>query len=663
MSIHPTNDAPQAPGDLPRGSASAEPFHEESFRPTRTSAVPIRIRHPEASKWAYFPHIHAAAQFLTEKGAFNAELTAEFSIARTLKSGAKRPDGILIQACNISDVMDQRCCDYIKFREVDGEQRTFRHTSWTSAYTDKDMNLTGAYSSAGALGRAIKKLGGRSMIALSGYEISIIQRESTEEEGSYWKLKEVDYDESYRIRTRHNTNADPGATLRRTRPCAHHCSNKATCKHLCCKVTNDGTPLSNDLAPLPSPQPAPGLERADTLDLMPEATSTVPDESSPMASILPTHRPCKNICRDKAHCKHVCCKIGVPLTPPRDATHESLIPERAVLHSGPISLTHATEPTALTTGNGKQATPTAALVNTPVEQPCKHSCRDKTTCGHQSCKRGIVKPVADLLLRNLLPSSAERNETPPLSVPLSVGTPPAIENNTRAPEPQTQLRPCLHKCFDKTTCKHKCCKDGVSTSSVRPVVNSLVWAGLRGLRSLISGSYMQIHPDESNPSTEHVTQAQPETAQTRNDHGNTRPSTALNSGNRTETEHRVPATNVTEEAHLRTARTESRTPAHANETSITRGVADGPDTTLPSPQSPPQPPLQPSMLQSSAPSRRSRNANRTMSSQRTHNEEETSASLLRTLKSIEGGRIMIHFSSDQWKQTERRAAERGNYRR
>ena len=67
--------------------------------------------------------------------------------------------------------------------------------------------------------------------------------------------------------------------------------------------------------------------------------------------------------------------------------------------------------------------------------PCKHPCKDKSTCGHPCCKRGVTRP--HILV------TPHTNELPPHPVP---------------PTTQQTVPECKHRCKDKAHCEHPCCK-------------------------------------------------------------------------------------------------------------------------------------------------------------------------------------------------------------
>ena len=305
-----TPPAPHAHDGLPRGPVSAK-RHPQNFHFVRSRAVPVKIRPSDGFSWSYFPDTHAAAITLTEREFFSSTHTAEASLGKTLKSGSKRSDGPIVQTCTTQDVIENDACEYVEYHEIGNLSRTFHHTSWSSAYTDPDMQLDTEYSSSNALGKAVtKKLRGGDMPGLRRFRISHVTRKAQPIE-QLQRCPEVTYDAPYRIRDA-PVKVSKLPPTKPSVPCAHKCRDKAACLHVCCKVKP---------------------ERSVHPSVPPPSSEAVAIDSS----LAPGRRPCKHTCRDKTNCLHQCCKIGVLIT----GATENPRPER---HLGESSLTRSHSP-------------------------------------------------------------------------------------------------------------------------------------------------------------------------------------------------------------------------------------------------------------------------------------------------------------------------------
>ena len=530
--------------------------------------------------------------------------------------------------------MDHKACDFFLFRETSAPYSIYRHTSWASAYNDKDMKLDQDYSSAGSLGRAIqKRLNGRVIPSLARFAISHVSPEPQQDADIGWTKPKIQFDEPYRILPTRNTPAEPAPTSARTEPCAHRCFNKMRCKHPCCKITDPESgnphlpePVSAAMQ-VPTTTDSPSEPHAE--NLTPAPLPSTP--SSPPTSV--THRPCKHICRDKANCKHRCCKVGVPISP---RPH----PERATA-------------TPLTPSLDERSTRT---VQSALHEPRAYQSREtRRAHDYDSDRASETRPsAARWSLRSLIPWTSQ-NERAQLSdnvtteahaanAPLEDTNPhvtalpdplPIPNNSTPAlsNEVQVNRRPCLHKCQDKARCLHKCCKEGVLVSARPSSAESSCWS----LRSLFLGSRppaeRQINPDGS---VQNISISRSQNSR-------------LNQSTE-ETPTTTPTTTST------TSSSQTRSTGQRN------SISSGDENDQPTPNSPqlirnpenqPEPPLLRSSRSLMANANRSRAA-----TSRLENVQDTPGTLLSTLRTIEGGRIMIHLSSAQWQRTEEKALER-----
>ena len=513
--------APVAHDDLSRGSVRAR-RHSQAFHFSRSRAVSMKLRLSESTLWSYFPDTHAAAVFLTEKSLFSSVHTAEASLGKTLRTGAKRDDGLVIEKCNLQEVIDHEACDYVEYREI---QDPHRIASWASAYSDEHLDLCSHYASAQTFGKAVlKKLNGCNVPGLSHLSVRHIAPVNQTENQS-WNRCSITFDAPYKIRADDHSLPLLNKPDKTPMPCAHRCRNKATCLHPCCKII-DTTPATAD----------PTL----TDDVPFTQPMTTFNPSTPVMN--PERRPCRHTCRDKQACGHICCKVGV-LVEQSTSTHtHHEAPSRAgVPHNHfppPLVNTrnHPATPSAgiESPGSGDSRAPPSPIPTNPEHvnlrnstsniqyRPCLHQCSDKTMCKHQCCKTGVrVSPEeatnSRWSLRGLLPwpnqsssapittraSSTERNitaetlrddgnrqrqiqqmEHPTSNTGRETGLPESIPQSTSSGVLQGERRrPCAHKCNDKTQCKHDCCKKGVLLKAGEMVCSALLWTA-RGLAGI-----------------------------------------------------------------------------------------------------------------------------------------------------------------------------------
>ena len=628
MSLHTTTSAPQAQGDLPRGSAGAKPSRKHTFNFTQKSAISVKIRHSTSTSWLYFPDIHAAACFLTKKRHFNAEISAELSLARTLETGAKRSDGILVEKCTLQDVMNEEACEHFVFREIAPPHRIFRNTSWATAHADASLQLDKQYSCPGTLGRAIKKkLAGNNISGLAAFDLTHVHTKEVHDEGSWEKAlgrTRIEYGEPFLI-GKPNQAAAQGTRTVRQQPCAHRCLNKRTCLHPCCKVGMEPELTNN------RPQ-EPGGHAPNRSHPLPRTT----DEPTPNHESRPSRtQPCAHRCLNKRICLHQCCKISID---PEPMDHPSPHPDMQRADSA-IQKSDA-RPDATPWLRDEQTSSTCA---TP-RRSCKHICQNKQQCKHMCCKIGVKIDPRRLESLNeettviaTPPSPAPRTQTPPDR---------NLHHITTSEEQELSRRPCKHVCRNKAECKHQCCKEGVLSRPQDARQEPTRWS----LRNLFSWNLSNNETNGQAPAghSERSASSEPQ-RQVETKIGAARSSPR-------DQRHERRSTNASEETRINQS---PRQPAHppvnnvTSEPAPTFGTESNTQTltqTLPPRGGPRQThgPNDSTILNSQR--NRSRNENIL--------DTETAEYLLSTMRTIEGGRVMISLSQDQWQLAIKKAMDR-----
>ncbi|KAK9828258.1 hypothetical protein WJX74_005903 [Apatococcus lobatus] len=142
---------------------------------------------------------------------------------------------------------------------------------------------------------------------------------------------------------------------------------------------------------------------------------------------------CGHRCKDKANCKHVCCKHHLHGT--AQAGTSSFNGTQA-LPSQRRSVSNNLSSQRQSYVDRQQATgPVAQASQGTAAEECKHPCKSKATCGHACCKRHLPEAAR-------VAWAAGRADA-------------AIKQSVSA---QEMPQECRHSCRSKATCGHDCCK-------------------------------------------------------------------------------------------------------------------------------------------------------------------------------------------------------------
>ena len=307
--------------------------------------------------------------------------------------------------------------------------------------------------------------------------------------------------------SQHHENQLPQAPIGGVEECKHICTNKRSCKHLCCKrhltTTFAGPDASSTM--LTTETTNSHIEISSTQVPPPLSEPEPPSDPTPITS-PPVGNPLPTVSTAYGTLHSIGSTIGTYIVhAARQVLAGSATPEQ---ESHPIGA-HVHNPCSNVREDniekGPQHRASAGPVSPQAASPteCKHICTDKHTCRHQCCKRHLgiasseqqrntteTQPTGDALPAPLSPPRGSTAAPIPTLPDTSLPTLPS-PRLTEASEPsdvQDATAPCKHDCLNRFSCRHHCCKRNLPHPTSRASLLAAA-AGIAGCRMNLKLNY------------------------------------------------------------------------------------------------------------------------------------------------------------------------------
>ena len=338
MSDNPTSprNVDDALPDLPRASGGVQ---TQTLHFVHSRSRPVKIRRLTDLHWTYFPDIKTASQWSIVRQRIPSRQGAEVAITKLLSKCASAHD-LVAEHTTFEELVEHNACDYIKVTRNEHPYTISLHPNWVSMHTDPALSLRDKYSTPSTLNKAaLKAIQGREISGLKHIKIELIRNQETPstETAEYEKPRRIE-ESPHKIAPPRTPKPQKGKTDQHKGPCKHRCLSKLSCAHKCCKIYG---PLPSEDATYCS------SEGALPPEIVPEGTANNTNPGDP-SKYTPESTSSE------------------PATHTKCNTHASNGHRKPTVHD---------EPSA--------------------PHPCRHSCKNKATCGHLCCKRGIKSSHLD----------------------------------------------------------------------------------------------------------------------------------------------------------------------------------------------------------------------------------------------------------------------------